>query len=543
MRLSYIDGNDLLKGVKAGCIKLENNREKVNLLNIFPVPDGDTGTNMYLTLRTAVREGEKNYENPLGQIAKAISRGSLMGARGNSGVILSQVFRGVARVLEEKEQADALDLASALKSGSETAYKAVMKPVEGTMLTVIRETAEACEKAARQDSDVVATLLAGIKAGYATLEKTPDMLPILKEAGVVDAGGQGFLLFLKGLLEGLAQEKEIPLDSYQEEQLLSREERVRKAVVELEFQYCTEMLLKGEQLNPEEIKSHLRPLGDSIVVIGGDDNMVKVHIHSNHPGEVLETCLQWGSLSDIKINNMLEEVHEHLKNWGEVKQNAEFDKEIGVVAVAGGEGVVGILKSLGVDAVVEGGQTFNPSTEDLLNAYNKVNAKLIIVLPNNSNVIMAARQAGDLCDKDVRVIPTKSVMQAIAALMVYEQMGDIDQIYEAMLEEIKNIKYAEVTYAVRDSSINGLDIKEGDAIGIVEDEIELTADNAAETVEKLLAKMVESESQLITVIYGSDVTEEEALQVQENIAEIYPDCEIELYHGGQPYYNYLISVE
>jgi len=529
-------------GIKAGCIKLEHNKDSVDLLNVFPVPDGDTGTNMYLTLLSAVKEGEKNQDNSVGKVAKAISRGSLMGARGNSGVILSQIFRGISKMLEGKQRVDALDLALALKAGSDTAYEAVMKPVEGTILTVIRKIANNCEIEAKKNNDIIATLLSGIQEGYVTLEKTPGMLPVLKEAGVVDAGGQGLLYFLEGVVEGLAKEKEILLNTYKVQNLEHSKEELHETELDIKFQYCTEVLVKGNNLNTEDIKDHLEPLGDSMLVVGGDD-IIKVHIHSNHPGKVLESCLQWGSLSDIKINNMAEEVHEHLNNWEEIDKNNEPEKEIGLVAVGAGKGVIEILKSLGVDVVVEGGQTMNPSTEQLLDACTKVNAKSIIILPNNSNIIMAARQASNLCDKKVEVAPTKSVMQAITALIAYDSMGDIDSVYEAMVEEIKYVKYAEVTYAVRDSSLNGLEINEGDALGIIEDEIELIAKNNEEAVELLLQKMIDSGSELITFFYGEDVNKDKALDIKKKVTDLYPDCEVEMHYGGQPHYSYLISVE
>lgn len=541
MSLVYINGNDLVRSIKAGSIKLEHNRDRVDLLNVFPVPDGDTGTNMYLTLLSAVKEGEKNFDKPLGKVAKAISMGSLMGARGNSGVILSQIFRGIAKEFEGKEQADALTLAMALKSGSDTAYEAVMKPVEGTILTVIREIAACCEKEARNGNDILGTLVAGVQTGYETLKKTPNMLPILKEAGVVDAGGQGLIFFLEGMIEGLAHQKEIPLEVYRDKIAKKDKQKNFEEPLELDFQYCTEVLVKGEELNVQDMKDHLAPLGDSMLVVGGDD-LVKVHIHSNHPGKVLETCLQWGSLTDIKINNMLDEVHEHLNNWEEQETEVSI-KKIGLVAVGVGEGVIGILQSLGVDIVVEGGQTMNPSTEDLLNACNSINAESIIILPNNGNIIMAARQVVDLCDRKVKVIPTKSVMQSITALISYDPEGDLDIVFNAMSEEIESIKYAEVTYAVRDSSVNGIEIKEGDNIGIIEGKIALTSNSAGEALAKVLQQMVDEDSELITFFYGEEVTEDEAMADKEKITENYPDCEVECHYGGQPHYSYFISVE
>ncbi|MEA1961072.1 MAG: DAK2 domain-containing protein [Bacillota bacterium] len=540
MSLLKISGFDLVRSVKAGCIRLEHNRDQVDMLNVFPVPDGDTGTNMYLTLLSAVKEGEKSSQQNIGKAAKAISMGSLMGARGNSGVILSQILRGVAKVMEGKEEANAQDIAHALKAGSDTAYKAVMKPVEGTILTIIREVSRVCEEEAKKENDILATLLAGIEEGHKTLAKTPSMLPVLKEAGVVDAGGQGFLYFLEGLVDGLASEKDIALDVYREKISTTRKE-VLKEDIQLEFQYCTELLIKGENLEPEDIKDHLRPLGDSMMVVGGDE-LVKVHIHSNHPGKVLETGLQFGQLSDIKINNMLEEVHEHLNNWEE-ETSVQYDKKLGLVAVGVGVGLVEILKSLGVDEIVEGGQTMNPSTEDLLFACQNANAEKVILLPNNSNIIMAAEQVKNLCEKEVCVVPTKSVMQAISALIAYHPEGAISEVAQAMTEEMQNIVYAEVTMAVRDSDMNGLDIKDGDNIGILQGNIEVKGTDVEEVVISLLEKMVGEDSQLITLLYGDNVDEENAINLSDKLEEIYPDYEIEVHSGGQPHYNYFIAVE
>jgi DAK2 domain fusion protein YloV len=541
LSLEFVEGIDLVRSIKAGCIKLEHNKDRVDQLNVFPVPDGDTGTNMYLTLMSAVKEGEKNQDQALGKVAKAISKGALMGARGNSGVILSQIFRGIARELEGKEKAGSMDLARAFKNGSDTAYEAVMKPVEGTILTVIREVARACEKEASHNKDIIAMLLSGINAGARTLKKTPDMLPVLKEAGVVDSGGQGLVYFLEGFMEGFALENEIPLDTYRQDMAPETVEAMAVRLEALEYQYCTELLIKGNDLNPEEIKEHLNPLGDSMLVVGGDD-LVKVHIHVNHPGKVLESCLQWGQLSDIKINNMLEEVHEHRLNL-EDEQKQKAAKKIGLVAVASGAGVIDILKSLGVDEVVEGGQTMNPSTEDLLSAAEKVNSPAVIIFPNNSNIIMAAQQLDSLTEKKIAVVPTLSVMQAITALVAYDPEGDIDSILSEMTEEIKQVKFAEITYAVRDSAMNGLDIKEGDKIGILAGEITATGDEENEIAQKLLEQMVDEDSELITLFYGNGLREEEAMALKEIIEESFPEHEVEMHWGGQPHYSYFISVE
>ncbi|HWP98506.1 MAG TPA: DAK2 domain-containing protein [Syntrophomonadaceae bacterium] len=544
MDLVTIAGKDLLRSIKAGCIKLEHNRDRVDLLNVFPVPDGDTGTNMYLTLLSAVKEGEKNAEQPLGRLIKSISMGSLMGARGNSGVILSQIFRGLARTLEGKDQAQASDLAQALKAGSDTAYEAVMKPVEGTILTVIREVSRACEAQAKQTEDIISMLLEGVRCGNSTLEKTPTMLPILREAGVIDAGGQGLMLFLEGMIEGLVQEKDLALDFRHEHPAIGDREQLTDDL-HLEYQYCTELLLKGDNLDSSDIKDHLAPLGDSMLVVG-EDSLVKIHIHSNHPGKVLETCLQWGALSDIKINNMLEEAHEHrlnMANGGQVSSSPTRPKKIGVVAVATGDGIARILESLGVDHIVPGGQTMNPSTEDLLQACQGVDAENVIILPNNSNVIMAAQQVGQLSGQRATVLPTHSVVQGISAMVAFEPQGELDQVMAVMGEILQNVKYGEVTHAVRDSNMNGLDIHSGDAIGLVGGVITTTGSGAEIIVEEILKQMVQENSELITIFYGQDTAPEMAGKVAELIKNQYPQCEVELHYGGQPYYTYLISVE
>lgn len=540
MNLDSMTGSDLARSVKAGCIRLEHNRDKVDLLNVFPVPDGDTGTNMYLTLLAAAKEAEKNGHEPLGRVAKAVSLGSLMGARGNSGVIMSQIFRGMAKVLEGKTEANAIDLAQSLRAGSDTAYKAVMKPVEGTILTVIREIASTCEKEAHAGNDILGSLLAGTEEGLRVLEKTPTMLAILKEAGVVDAGGRGLLYFLEGFIDGLAQEKDIHLEDYKDKLSVPLVTKDEKANIELDFNYCTELLLKGSALDPDDLKDHLAPLGDSMLVVG-DEELVKIHIHSNHPGKVLETCLQFGTISDVKINNMLEEVHEQRHKWEE--DQVKSAHKIGVVAVAVGEGIKKMLESLGVDEVVEGGQTMNPSTEDLIRACDQVEADQVIILPNNSNVIMTAEQAKHLSNKKLEIIPTRSVMQAINALIAYNEEGDLEKVAEAMRKEINNISYGEVTYAVRNSTVNGLDIKEGDHIGLINDNIAVQGATAEEVALRLLEEMQAQDHELLTIFYGSDMEEKDAMQLKGRVMGQYPDSEIEMHYGGQPHYSYLLSVE
>jgi DAK2 domain fusion protein YloV len=542
LKLTVINGIDLVRSLKAGCINLEHRCEEVNRLNVFPVPDGDTGTNMYLTLMSAVKEGEKHREQKIGPVMKAISNGSLMGARGNSGVILSQIFRGLARVLENKEEATAADLAEALVSGAGTAYKAVMKPVEGTILTVVKEISAACQEAAERDDDLIAVLLYGIERGHIMLQKTPSMLPILKEAGVVDSGGQGLIFFLQGFVEGLAGAKEIELADYQPSAPEALAELIRDDIT-LEFQYCTETLIKGADMECDDIKDHLSPLGDSMLVVGGGD-IVKVHIHSNHPGKVLESCLQFGALSDIKINNMLEEVHEHkLVQEADAIAAAGPVEGIGLVAVAAGEGIEEILKSMGVAQVVKGGQTMNPSTEDILKACSQLPQRKVIILPNNPNIILAANQAVDLSDKEVRVLPTKSIMQAITALVVFDPTADLDEILNAMQEAYRSLHYAEFTTAVKDSSVGGREIKTGDLIGLVDGEIVGSGQDIITLMDQVIIQMQSPDTEIMTLLYGQEVQETERFRIEEHLRERYTDLEIELHYGGQQHYDYLLALE
>ena len=542
MKLTEINGFDLARSVKAGCINLEHRRDQVDRLNVFPVPDGDTGTNMYLTLLSAVKEGEKRAGEKVGPVVKAISSGSLMGARGNSGVILSQIFRGLAKVLENKDRATAADIAAALTSGAATAYKAVMKPVEGTILTVVKDVAHACEAEAQNNEDIIAMLYVGIEKGYATLQKTPQMLPILKEAGVVDAGGQGLLFFLQGFMNGLAEENEIQLTEYEKPENTGRV--IQQKEIILDFQYCTETLIRGTNLDPEDIKDHLSPLGDSMLVVG-DEELVKVHIHSNHPGKVLESCLQFGSLTDVKINNMLEEVHENLLIQQEEETDTEniFSDAIGLVAVAIGDGIEEILKSLGVEKIVPGGQTMNPSTEDVLKACNQLPYSKIIILPNNSNIIMVANQVRDLCSKEVAVVSTKSVMQAITALVAFDPDGKLNEVTEAMEAAFQNVSYGEITRAVRDSNLNGVTIKDGDLIGLINGNIVSSGQEIRSLMEEIITQMLSDEQEIITLLYGEGVYEEEAEKMKEYLYVLFPDLEIEMHSGGQAHYDYLISVE
>lgn len=549
MSLLYIDGSDFVRALKGGTIKLESHRDKVDQLNVFPVPDGDTGTNMFLTLQSAVREGEKSQDQPLGKVARSVSTGSLMGARGNSGVILSQIFRGLAIFLDHKEKVDAKELSQAFKAGARTAYEAVMKPVEGTILTIIREFGRGCEEEAKRNDDIVKVVMAGIRNGYSALEKTPLMLPVLREAGVVDAGGQGLLFFMEGFAEALAFDNEISLEGLRLGWRPTVEEKTApvEVVPQLDYRYCTELLLKGQELNTNTIKNNLSKLGDSLLVVG-DDQLIKVHVHTNHPGRVLELCVQMGSLNDIKINNMQEEVHQHRNNWAPQQNSLPAPETgistVGLVAVGSGTGVIEILKSLGVNQVVEGGQTMNPSTEDLLKACQEIKSTAVIILPNNSNVILAARQAAMLAEtQDVRVVPTRSIMQCISALIAFDPEGDLDEMVKAMEDEANRVKFAEITRAVRDSAINGLEIKSGDIIGIIGDTVKLKSPDEQSAVQAVLQHMVDDSSELITLFYGADTTDSEAQALKSLLQDSYTDYEVQVHYGGQPHYSYYISVE
>lgn len=547
MNVEHINGIDLARMLKAGCIKLEHHKERVNALNVFPVPDGDTGTNMYLTLMAAVREVEKEQNLSIGKVAKAISRGSLMGARGNSGVILSQVFRGMAKYLEDKQQATALEFALSLQAGADTAYGAVMKPVEGTILTIVRETAGAAVSEARRGSDMINTLLGSLEHGNRVLARTPQMLPILREAGVVDAGGQGFLYFLKGSLEALSPEKDVELKTTNRE-VKTEQPRQVEGDVSLDYHYCTEVLISGEDLDTRHITDKLKDKGDSLLVVG-EDKLVKVHIHSNHPGSVLETCLEFGSLHDIKINNMLDESRERLQQIAaqpglEVNQVGTSAKNIGVVAVGIGEGITRILESLGVDQVVEGGQTMNPSTEDLIRACERVDAANIIILPNNNNIILAAQQVKNLSDhNNIEVVPSTGIMQGIAALVAYDPNGELDDVVQVMNEEMKRVRSAEVTYSVRDTVIGGMEINEGNIIGIVDGQVKVVGSSVDEVVMEVLEFILTDGDELITLIYGEDVSPVNASLLKARLEEKYPLYDIEMHYGGQPHYHYFLSVE
>ena len=554
MAINTINAEMVAKMFLGGAKNLEAKKEWINELNVFPVPDGDTGTNMTLTIMSAAREVGGMEQIEMGELAKAISSGSLRGARGNSGVILSQLLRGFTKGIKEYKELDAVLIANAMEKGVETAYKAVMKPKEGTILTVARGAADkACELAESAD-DLEMFFRAIIEYADEVLSRTPDMLPVLKEAGVVDSGGQGLVQVLKGAFDAFMG-KEIDY-TIEAGPAATVTKPGAQAEADIKFGYCTEfivMLNKGYNEEKEhEFKSYLESIGDSIVVVS-DDDIVKVHVHTNDPGLAIQKALTYGALSRMKIDNMREEHQEKLikdaaKLAEQQKQEAEAakapKKECGFISVSIGAGIGEIFKGLGVDYLIEGGQTMNPSTEDMLNAIEKVNAQNIFIFPNNKNIILASNQAQSLTkDKNVFVIPTKTVPQGIAALINFVPDRPVEENASAMMEGIENVKTGQVTYAVRDTHIDDKDIHEGDIMGIGDKTILSVGRDIAQTTKDMIAQMVDEDSELISVYYGEDMKEEDANALASWLEKEYPDCDIEVHFGGQPIYYYVVSVE
>ena len=554
MAINTINAEMVAKMFLGGAKNLEAKKEWINELNVFPVPDGDTGTNMTLTIMSAAREVGGMEQIEMGELAKAISSGSLRGARGNSGVILSQLLRGFTKGIKEYKELDAVLIANAMEKGVETAYKAVMKPKEGTILTVARGAADkACELAESAD-DLEMFFRAIIEYADEVLSRTPDMLPVLKEAGVVDSGGQGLVQVLKGAFDAFMG-KEIDY-TIEAGPAATVTKPGAQAEADIKFGYCTEfivMLNKGYNEEKEhEFKSYLESIGDSIVVVS-DDDIVKVHVHTNDPGLAIQKALTYGALSRMKIDNMREEHQEKLikdaaKLAEQQRQEAEAakapKKECGFISVSIGAGIGEIFKGLGVDYLIEGGQTMNPSTEDMLNAIEKVNAQNIFIFPNNKNIILAANQAQSLTkDKNVFVIPTKTVPQGIAALINFVPDRPVEENASAMMEGIENVKTGQVTYAVRDTHIDDKDIHEGDIMGIGDKTILSVGRDIAQTTKDMIAQMVDEDSELISVYYGEDMKEEDANALASWLEKEYPDCDIEVHFGGQPIYYYVVSVE
>ena len=553
MEITSINAKELSKMFLAGAMNLESKKEWINELNVFPVPDGDTGTNMSMTIMSAAKEVNALTDPTIASLAKAISSGSLRGARGNSGVILSQLFRGFCKGIKEYDELDVTIVAEAFQKGVETAYKAVMKPKEGTILTVAKGAADKALELADQTEDFVYFADEVIKHAEYVLSQTPEMLPVLKQAGVVDSGGQGLVQVLKGINDALLG-KEI---DYTLEDTATSSGVVKisaETEAEIKFGYCTEFIivLNNPLSDKEELsyKGFLESIGDSIVVVA-DDEIVKTHVHTNDPGLAIQRALTYGSLSKIKIDNMREEHQEKLiKDADKVAQEqkaakpAEPAKEMGFISVSIGEGMNEIFKGLGVDYIIEGGQTMNPSTDDMLTAIENVNAKNIFILPNNSNIIMAANQASELVeDKNIIVIPTKTIPQGITALVNFIADYSPEENKEAMLAEIGNVKTGQVTYAVRDTEIDGKTIKQDDFMGIGDKTILSVGKDLKATTLEMLDQMIDEDSTIVSIYYGSDSSQEAAEELASIIEEKYSDVEVEVNDGGQPIYYYVISVE
>ncbi|MBP1744811.1 MAG: dihydroxyacetone kinase [Firmicutes bacterium] len=521
---------------------LEEQKEIVNAMNVFPVPDGDTGTNMSMTFRSAVME-TKNYDgNSIGEVSRLVARGALMGARGNSGVILSQILRGIAKGLEHKTEVDAKEFGEALMEGVTAAYKAVMKPTEGTILTVVRA---AGESAARSEAEDLGGLLDEVCShSQVILDKTPEMLPVLKKAKVVDAGGKGLLILLEGMRDVLQGDIEsVEIREVTKEAVPAEILDQGEVEQEIEYGYCTEFFIKSKDADLELFKEKLEKIGDSIIVVGSED-IVKVHVHTNEPGYVLSEALKLGELNKIKIDNMREQ-HRSIIGEQAVEQDEENEekKKYAFVSVAMGTGIKNIFEDLGVDAVIEGGQTMNPSTQDILSAVYKLNAEHVFILPNNKNIIMAATQAAELSDKNVHVIQTKTIPQGITAITVFN--GDLspEENVKAMNESVYSVSSGSVTYAVRDTEMDGIEIKEGDILGLIEGKIKEVGQDPYKVADDLLSEMVTEESELITVFYGSDCDPSKVEELMESIEEKYSELDVQYYDGGQPLYYFLVSVE
>ncbi|MFZ5825001.1 MAG: DAK2 domain-containing protein [Bacillota bacterium] len=571
MSIQSIDGKTLKQMILHAASQLEANKDTVNALNVFPVPDGDTGTNMSMTLSSATREVERSGDRTVGEVAAAVAQGSLMGARGNSGVILSQLFRGFAKHLDGKVTIDGRDLARAFQEGVDTAYKAVMKPVEGTILTVARESAAAAVQATRREDDPVRIMKIVVEAAEASLARTPELLPVLKKAGVVDSGGKGLTVILHGYYEALSGEavvvspvttrEAVPAAKHDVSPAAKIDFKVDAEISDIKYPYDCEFFIRrykdGEPIPMEFVARELEQYGDSVYVVGSED-FSKVHVHASNPGPVLSLCIQYGDLVDIVIHNMREQ-HEDLLQHAQrteggtaaptpaaaAMEQPEPDQPTAVVAVAVGEGMEAIFRSLGVFAVIQGGQTMNPSTQDLLDAIESCPSQQVFVLPNNKNIILAAEQAAALTEKRVYVIPTRSVPQGIAAMVSWmPDEEDGDKLQKAMNRGMEAVQTGEITFSVRDTVYGELEIKEGDILGLLNGKIQLTGQSPEKVLTELLAAMVaEHGGEVISIYYGEGVEEARAEAVAEELRAQFPEHEIEVQYGGQPLYFYVFSLE
>ncbi|MFT4413523.1 DAK2 domain-containing protein [Fredinandcohnia humi] len=559
MSITTLDGKRFAKMVILGANHLSNNAKMVDALNVFPVPDGDTGTNMNLSMTSGAKEVKNNVSIHIGKVGASLARGLLMGARGNSGVILSQLFRGFSRAIEQKETINAAEFANALEMGVQTAYKAVMKPVEGTILTVAKDAAKRAVAVAKTEKDIIVLMGEVVKEAQASLNRTPDLLPVLKEVGVVDSGGQGLLLVYEGFLAELKGEtiSEMAVSAPSMNELVNAEHhksvQSHMSTEDIEFGYCTEFMVKFEEektkSNPfseEKFRNDLSQYGDSLLVIS-DNDIVKVHIHAEHPGEVLSYGQRYGSLINMKIENMREQ-HTAILNEDESHQPAaktpyKEKEKYGIITVAMGSGITDLFKSIGAHAVIEGGQTMNPSTEDFVKAIESVYAENFILLPNNKNIIMAAEQAASVVGGNVIVVPSKTVPQGMTALLAFNPTGELQDNEEAMKEALGNVKTGQITYAVRDTNIDGIDISKDDFMGIADGKIIVTAKEKIQAAKELLEDIISANDEIVTIIYGQDATEEEVNNLVEHLEAKFEDIEVEVHNGNQPLYSFIFSVE
>ena len=554
MTVQKLDGITFAQMVLSGAHHLTNNAKKIDALNVFPVPDGDTGTNMNLSMTSGAGEVKHLDTDDISIVAGAFAKGLLMGARGNSGVILSQLFRGFSKSMEKIQSANAKDFASAFDMGVSTAYKAVMKPVEGTILTVAKDAAQKAVNEAKKETDIIALMEKVLEEAKASLKRTPDLLPVLKEVGVVDSGGQGLVTIYEGFLAALKGE-ELPEENVTEaemEEMVNAEHHKATQdfmdTSDIEFGYCTEFMVKFEKdklaehpFDEEEFRNELSEHGDSLLVVS-DDEIVKVHVHAEYPGTCLTLGQRYGSLVKMKIENMREQ-HKAIVGEKQKQTDPKAKADYAIVTVAMGSGIATLLESLGASVIIEGGQTMNPSTKDITDAIAEANAKNVIILPNNKNIIMAADQAAELAEENVQVVPTKTIPQGISAILAFHPEADILENRENMDAARKQVKTGQVTYAVRDTQIDGITIENGNFMGIADGKIKATSVNKAETVKLLLNEMITEEDEILTILQGEDAEDKEVEEIVKFIEEAYEDVEIEVHKGNQPIYSYIFSVE
>lgn len=543
MNNKKINAELLAKMFMQGTIELNNNKHIVDALNVFPVPDGDTGTNMSLTMNASVEGLSKGNFQTVDEVAKILSKGSLMGARGNSGVILSQIFRGFAKGCKDKVELDAKDVCLAFKEAADTAYSAVLKPVEGTILTVIRKIAERAVALSAEVTSVETLFEQLIEEGEITLDKTPEQLPVLKQAGVVDAGGKGLIFFLMGCQNALLG-KEVNMNALATKASSGPAQSVMNTE-DITFAYCTEFILQNVDQDANGLKVFIETLGDSMVFVQ-DEDLVKVHVHTNAPGLALEEGLKYGALKTVKIENMKNQHSSIIENHAEECCDAPmmaYDEDYGFIGVAMGEGFVKIFSELGIVGNIFGGQTMNPSTEDFLKEIERCSSKHIFLFPNNSNIIMAANQAKELSEKDVYVIPTKTMPQCIAAMLTFDRDATAQANFDAMVASLGTVSTIQITYAVRDTVFNDMPIQKDDYLAVANGEIRGVGANRNEVILESIEQTLSEDSEILSLYYGDDVTEEEASEIVEAIQERFPDLEVDMYYGGQPVYYYVISIE